>query len=108
MSWLSDCGFEKLELLVHPMTSVPAIDEIRQRQGSNTTLVRGEKPPWSGKPWFRHFTQISTTLVMCGVLKSDRSGVRDMGTSYTDSSCGMVASMSFVVAQLRVLNPVTV
>jgi len=77
MSWLSDCGFEKLELLVHPMTAVPAIDETRQRQGSNTTLVRGEKPPWSGKPWFRHSTQISTTQVMCGVLES-RSGVRDM------------------------------
>ena len=107
MSWLSDCGFEKLELLVHPMTAVPAIDETRQRQGSNTTLVRGEKPPWCGKPWFRHSTQISTTRVMCGVLES-RSGVRDMGTSYTDSYCGMVASISFVVAQLRVLNPVKV
>jgi len=59
MSWLSDCddGFEKLELVVHPKTAVPAIDKIRQRRGSDTTLARGEKlPPWSGKPWFRHFT----------------------------------------------------
>ena len=78
--------FEKLELVVHPKTAVPAIDKIRQRRGSDITIARGKKPPpWSGKPWLRYFTQISTALVMCAGVIESQSGIRDMGTLYTDS-----------------------
>ena len=78
--------FVKLEVLVHPLTTVPDIEGIKSRRRTDGILERGEKPkPWAGKPWFSPFTQISTTLVMCASVLESRSGIRGMGTLYNDS-----------------------
>ena len=78
--------FEKLEVLVHPMTKVPDIEGIKSCRRADGTLERDEKPKsWTGKPWFRPFTRIITTLIMCASVLESRSGIRGMGTLYGDS-----------------------
>jgi hypothetical protein len=77
--------FQKLEVLVRPVTIVPDIKAMRNaRQLDGTIQKEKAGRAWSGKPWFNTFTGVTTTLVMCANVLEARSGIRGMGILYSD------------------------
>jgi len=77
--------FQKLEVLIRPMTGVPDINAIRNARKPDGTVQKAKAGrAWSGKPWFSTFTGITTTLVMCANVLEARSGIRGMGILYSD------------------------
>jgi len=75
---MARCGFEDLEVIVHPRKAIPDLEGYRKARNVDGSFDK------DSKNWFQGFSDVNVTLIMCSSVLEKRANIQSLGKLYLD------------------------